>query len=763
MLDASHDGSRRRRPGWLHVDVTVGFSECAAGITLSLQPAAPRLRDSAPVEGILLDDKTAARLHRRLHGRLLPHGALLAVPLRGAVHLWRISVGGADSDSDSDSDAVVAAARCSADSVLSLSSCLEDDDAGLLHDALAAAVSRVSSQLRLYVTTPALRPLLPQHTLLCGSGGVGKTAALCRIAVTLRRQLGDSLSVLQRSMMSVAACDDDDPRSLSSLAAAAAAATLPTVLLLDDLHVCAGDEHACKLLTRLFAAAARAPLPFCVVAATRAAAELPSALLRDGALQSHVTLPQAGQAAREQLLRALLPREDWAVQLADRSAGYSCRDLMRLLRRADMYACQRSSHELCWDDCERALMEVQPSLMVDMDARKPAVAWHAFAGGEEVKARLLRLVSWRFHHVEALERLGAKGGAGVLLHGPSGCGKTLLAQALATRCNAQFVSTNAAQLLSKYVGDSEAAVRTLFSRARAAAPCVLLLDEIDAIASNRADSAPAFQSSGGEQSSGSSARPPHARRHRRAVRSSATGGRWRGARERRRREARSGARRHRHARFAAIGSSSSDDDATAARIKPVRAARAFRPTVGMTLEEYAKAHPDRMRKGKRTRKKMVKEGKEEEKDGDGVQQKKAEAASVGKPPGKASTSVMDRVLSTLLNELDGVEALQGVVVIAATNRKAALDSALTRPGRLLPVAVQQPSGWRERAAVLQAACKDRPLAEDVDLDDWACDSVSLGWSAARLAGLCRRAAFAALRDRAAAISNAHFQAAAKEA
>ena len=114
-----------------------------------------------------------------------------------------------------------------------------------------------------------------------------------------------------------------------------------------------------------------------------------------------------------------------------------------------------------------------------------AAAWEHIGGYHEVKKRLDQLIRYQWLYPDAVKRIGVPITTGVLLSGPSGCGKTMFAEALARVCKCNFISIKASEVFSKYLGESERIVREIFSRARRSAPCIIFLDEIDAIASKR--------------------------------------------------------------------------------------------------------------------------------------------------------------------------------------------------------------------------------------------------------------------------------------
>ena len=134
------------------------------------------------------------------------------------------------------------------------------------------------------------------------------------------------------------------------------------------------------------------------------------------------------------------------------------------------------------DDFSKALIEVTPSGMREVFIENPEVQWDDIGGLLDVKRELQEAVEWPMKYPKLYEELGHKMPRGILLHGPSGTGKTLLAKAVATESEANFISVRGPELLSKWVGESERGIREIFRRARQASPSVIFFDEIDSIA-----------------------------------------------------------------------------------------------------------------------------------------------------------------------------------------------------------------------------------------------------------------------------------------
>jgi transitional endoplasmic reticulum ATPase len=136
-------------------------------------------------------------------------------------------------------------------------------------------------------------------------------------------------------------------------------------------------------------------------------------------------------------------------------------------------------------DFEEAIKDVMPSAMREVFLESPDVSWSDIGGLDDVKRELQEAVEWPLKYPDLYSKIGHTVPKGILLHGASGTGKTLLAKAVATESEANFISVKGPELLSKWVGESERGIREVFRRARQASPCVIFFDEIDAIAPTR--------------------------------------------------------------------------------------------------------------------------------------------------------------------------------------------------------------------------------------------------------------------------------------
>ena len=137
---------------------------------------------------------------------------------------------------------------------------------------------------------------------------------------------------------------------------------------------------------------------------------------------------------------------------------------------------------LTMNDFDNAIKEIMPSAMREVYLESPDIPWTEIGGLEEVKRELQEAVEWPLRYPDLYTKLGHSMPKGLLMHGPSGTGKTMLAKAVATESEANFISVKGPELMSKWVGESEKGVREIFRRARQASPCVIFFDEIDSIA-----------------------------------------------------------------------------------------------------------------------------------------------------------------------------------------------------------------------------------------------------------------------------------------
>ncbi|MEM2657926.1 MAG: CDC48 family AAA ATPase [Archaeoglobaceae archaeon] len=189
-------------------------------------------------------------------------------------------------------------------------------------------------------------------------------------------------------------------------------------------------------------------------------------------------------------------------KLADQTHGFVGADIEAFCKEAAMKALRRylpkidleseeipvevlESIRVKWEDFLSALKEIEPSAMREVLVEIPKVTWEDVGGLEDVKREIMEAVEWPLKFPEKFKKFGIKPPKGILLFGPPGTGKTLIAKAVANESEANFISVKGGELLSKWLGESEKAVRKIFRKARQVAPCIIFFDEIDAIAQMR--------------------------------------------------------------------------------------------------------------------------------------------------------------------------------------------------------------------------------------------------------------------------------------
>ena len=246
-----------------------------------------------------------------------------------------------------------------------------------------------------------------------------------------------------------------------------------------------------------------------VIAATNRPNAIDPALRRPGRFDREIEIKVPDKKGRRDILAIHsrnMPLADDSQDLpvnidkiASVSHGYVGADLEYLCKEAAMKCLRRLLPELNLeeeklppetldklivnhDDFTKALIEVTPSGMREVFIENPDIKWEEVGGLEDVKKELQEAVEWPMKYPALYDKLGHSMPRGILLHGPSGTGKTLLAKAVATQSEANFVSVRGPELLSKWVGESERGIREIFKRARQSAPCVVFFDEIDSIA-----------------------------------------------------------------------------------------------------------------------------------------------------------------------------------------------------------------------------------------------------------------------------------------
>ena len=244
-----------------------------------------------------------------------------------------------------------------------------------------------------------------------------------------------------------------------------------------------------------------------VIAATNLPNVLDPALRRPGRFDREIAIPIPDRDGRQEILEIHsqgmpLAADVNIAHLASITHGFVGADLEALCREAAVSCLRRFLPEIDFasgqipyeslrklevqaDDFRTALCEVEPSAIREVFVEIPDVQWSDVGGLDQIKRQLEEAVEWPLKYPELFIEAKVRPPKGILLSGPPGCGKTLLAKALATATQVNFISVKGPALLSKFVGESERGVREIFHKARQAAPCIIFFDEIDALVPSR--------------------------------------------------------------------------------------------------------------------------------------------------------------------------------------------------------------------------------------------------------------------------------------
>jgi transitional endoplasmic reticulum ATPase len=244
-----------------------------------------------------------------------------------------------------------------------------------------------------------------------------------------------------------------------------------------------------------------------VIGATNRRDALDPALRRPGRFDREIEIGVPDRDGRNEIMdvhtRQMPISEDFEINwVLDNTYGFVGADLAALVREAAMRALRRylpeieledetippevlEKMEVRMDDFKEAIKDVEPSALREIYVEIPAVTWEEVGGLQEVKDRLKESVEWPLTQPELFEHFGIKPPRGIVLFGAPGTGKTLLAKAIANEAQANFISIKGPELISKWVGESERAIREIFKKAKQSAPAIIFLDEFESIASMR--------------------------------------------------------------------------------------------------------------------------------------------------------------------------------------------------------------------------------------------------------------------------------------
>ncbi|MCS7108333.1 MAG: CDC48 family AAA ATPase [Sulfolobales archaeon] len=372
----------------------------------------------------------------------------------------------------------------------------------------------VKDRIREIVEIPMRHPELfkhlgiepPKGVLLYGPPGVGKTL----LAKALANEIGAYFIVINGPEIMSKFYGESEARLREIFQEAENNA--PSIIFIDEIDAIAPKREevvgevekrvVAQLLALMDGLKERGRI--IVIGATNRIDAVDPALRRPGRFDREIEIPPPDKRARKEILlvhtRNVPLSEDVNIdEFAEITHGYTGADLAALVKEAAMSALRKflrsesidlnkpippdklTNLKVTKGDFLEALKLVHPTLMREVFVEVPEVRWSDIGGLDDVKQQLREAVEWPLRYPIMFEKMGIKPPRGVLLYGPPGCGKTLLAKAVATESGANFIAIKGPEILSKWVGESERAVREVFRRARQVAPAVIFFDEIDAI------------------------------------------------------------------------------------------------------------------------------------------------------------------------------------------------------------------------------------------------------------------------------------------
>ena len=382
------------------------------------------------------------------------------------------------------------------------------DDIGGLENEL----QRVREMIELPLKHPELFERLgidpPKGVLLYGPPGTGKTL----IARAVANEAGASFYSIQGPEIMSKYYGQSEEKLREKFEDAEKNA--PSIVFIDELDSIAPKREdvqgeverrvVAQLLTLMDGLSKRGHV--IVIGATNREDAIDPALRRPGRFDREIEIGVPTKAGRKEIMlihtRRMPLEEGFDLdRFVEYTYGFVGADLASLAREAAMKTLVRYIPEIDLDkpipadilermkvtetDFVNALKEIEPSAMREVQVEVPDVAWKDVGGLQEVKRQLFEAVELPLRDPDSLKRLGISPPRGILLYGPPGTGKTLVAKALANESKANFIAIKGPEIMSKWVGESEKAVRLIFKKAKQVAPSIIFLDELDAIAPQR--------------------------------------------------------------------------------------------------------------------------------------------------------------------------------------------------------------------------------------------------------------------------------------
>jgi len=378
---------------------------------------------------------------------------------------------------------------------------------------LKEAVRKIREMVELPLRHPELFEKLgiepPKGVLLYGSPGTGKTLLAKAVA---NESDAHFISINGPELTSKFVGESEQKlRSLFEEAEKNA----PSIIFMDELDAIAPKREevsgevekrmVSQLLTLLDGLKARGQI--IIIGATNRPNAIDPALRRPGRFDREIEIGIPDREDRKEILQIHtrnmpLEKDVDLEKIANITHGYTGADLSSLTKEAAMRALRRilpkinfeeeiipqeilDSLRVLKDDFIDAMRDIRPSALREVFVERPNVKWEDVGGMEEAKQQVKEAVELPLKNPEVFKKMGIRPMKGILLVGVPGTGKTLLAKAVATESEANFISIKGPEILSKWVGESEKAVREIFRKARQASPCIVFIDELDSIAIRR--------------------------------------------------------------------------------------------------------------------------------------------------------------------------------------------------------------------------------------------------------------------------------------